>query len=445
MAWQNEIQDAVYTSPSGREFTFHYGSLKSDTDLKTSTFTFPETDGALVVSLGVGGRRFPLSCTFYGEDCLTKASAFEEGLKERGYGELQHPVYGIHKVVPTGTISRSDNLTDGLNVSTVDVTFSETIIDETFPESKIVTEDVINNALDNAFDNIAAEAAKDFVFDNVNDKINAQIETRSVFNKVADYMSNIAKQSSEAYTQFQTEMASAEKAVNNFVQDTSSAVSGIMNLMRIPSKLCIRSITKVEAYSNLIGDLISTYKKDPIGLNTVRNQAVLAIAAMEGAITACSSGVCLSMNGSGVVNSATSSSKKTSGATFCNNQQETSNDASFKSREDAIDTAEQLATLYDNIIDFIDAKTSEDLFVHTGEGMDAMHDIIIKGLQFIVYRSFDMDMRKEITLVRDRQIMELLAELYGDFDRIDEFIVDNNLTVDEIALIPMGRKVAYYV
>lgn len=85
------------------------------------------------------------------------------------------------------------------------------------------------------------------------------------------------------------------------------------------------------------------------------------------------------------------------------------------------------------------------MYVQTGEGLTAMHDIVIKGLQFIVYRSFDMDIRKEITLVRDRQIMELIAELYGDFTRLDEFIDDNNLTVDEIALLPMGRKVAYYV
>ncbi len=445
MAWQNEIKDAVYTSPSGREFIFHYGALKSETDLKTSTFTFPETDGALVVPLGVGGRRFPMSCTFYGDDCLRQATAFEEGLKERGYGELQHPIYGIHKVVPTGSISRSDNLVDGLNVSTVEVTFSETIIDETFPDSKIVTEDIINNSLDSAFADIAAEAAKDFKFDNVNDKITAQVDTRSVFKKVADYMAVIAKESAAAYTQFQSEMASAEKSVNNFVSDTSAAVSGIMNLMRIPSKLCIRSLTKVEAYATLIDDLVTTYKKDPIGRNAMRNQAVLATAALEGAITACLSGVCLSMNGSGELDGATSPSKKTAGATFCNNTPEDTNEAAFKSREDAVNTAEQIAGLYDKIIEFIDAKADADLYVQTGEGLTAMHDIVIKGLQFIVYRSFDMDIRKEITLVRDRQVMELIAELYGDFTRLDEFIVDNNLTVDEIALLPMGRKVAYYV
>lgn len=43
MAWMEDIKDAAYTAPSGKEFTFKYASnLISETDLKTSTYTFPE-------------------------------------------------------------------------------------------------------------------------------------------------------------------------------------------------------------------------------------------------------------------------------------------------------------------------------------------------------------------------------------------------------------------
>lgn len=64
MAWNSEIKDATYTSPSGKTYTFRYGQLSKETELKTATFTFPEKDGALVVPLGVGGRTFPMSCFF---------------------------------------------------------------------------------------------------------------------------------------------------------------------------------------------------------------------------------------------------------------------------------------------------------------------------------------------------------------------------------------------
>jgi hypothetical protein len=54
-------------------------------------------------------------------------------------------------------------------------------------------------------------------------------------------------------------------------------------------------------------------------------------------------------------------------------------------------------------------------------------------------------MQKTITLDRDRQVIELCAELYGTTDYLDEFIIENNLNIDEIELLPMGKKVLYYV
>ena len=54
---------------------------------------------------------------------------------------------------------------------------------------------------------------------------------------------------------------------------------------------------------------------------------------------------------------------------------------------------------------------------------------------------------KIIKVDRDRQIIELLCQLYGEdgFNRMDEFINDNELTADEIVCLPMGREVKYYV
>ena len=68
-----ELTDIKYTSPSGKEFTFVYENVSKETDLKTATFTFPEKDGAYIQSLGRGGRRFPLTCIFTGENCMKKA------------------------------------------------------------------------------------------------------------------------------------------------------------------------------------------------------------------------------------------------------------------------------------------------------------------------------------------------------------------------------------
>ena len=42
MAWESDVREAVYTSPSGKKIVFDYDSkLTSEIDLKTAAFTFP--------------------------------------------------------------------------------------------------------------------------------------------------------------------------------------------------------------------------------------------------------------------------------------------------------------------------------------------------------------------------------------------------------------------
>jgi hypothetical protein len=55
-------------------------------------------------------------------------------------------------------------------------------------------------------------------------------------------------------------------------------------------------------------------------------------------------------------------------------------------------------------------------------------------------------MRRLVKLDRDRNFIELCAELYGSVDNfyLDKLIVENNLNIDELEIIPMGAEVAYY-
>ena len=74
-----------------------------------------------------------------------------------------------------------------------------------------------------------------------------------------------------------------------------------------------------------------------------------------------------------------------------------------------------------------------------------MRDVVSNSIQHIIDSSFSLPSRKSIILGEDRQVVELVYELYGNLNRLDEFIVDNNLNYNEIEVIPMGREVAYYV
>ena len=73
--------------------------------------------------------------------------------------------------------------------------------------------------------------------------------------------------------------------------------------------------------------------------------------------------------------------------------------------------------------------------------------LVETSVQLVLNASFALPLQRAITLGRDRQVIELCAELYGsvDSETIDRFIMENNLDIDEIALMPMGKEVSYYV
>ena len=439
MAWKDSIKDATYTSPSGKEFTFHYSSgVTSELDLKTATFTFPEKDGALVVPLGYGGKRFPMTIQFYGENCIDDADSFEAGLKERGYGELQHPVYGIHKVVPTGTIKRSDDVVQQLNVSSVEVTFSETLIGQTFPDSKTLTQDEINSAMDSFTDAAAAEFANNMNPENVSQSISVQSTLKKIVSSIIDGIEDLCKQSNSVYASFQEIQSGLDNAISSVASEPIKLAQQLLYLSKAPSRLCITVTSKIEGYSTVINDLISNFKKDKYGINAAKNDFICARLAVQSLMASLSSGIALAMVSDGEIDSpAGESSAAVSDVE--------SNPGRFKSREDAVDAVDSLLELYDDVIDFLDLKTDEDFIVETGEGFDYMRNVVSSSVQMILDQSFNLDTRKIIKLGQDRQIIELMYELYGNLDRMDEFIVDNQITYNELIVLPMGKEVAYYV
>lgn len=438
MSWNNEIKDAQYTSPSGRTFTFQYGPLSKETELKTATFTFPEKDGALVVPLGIGGKTFPLACFFYGENCLQEANDFENGLMERGYGELQHPIYGVHKVVPTGSIKRSDDLVQGLNVSQVDVTFAETIIDETFPDSAILNQDAVTAKVDAFNEASVKEFVKNMNPENVSESLKVQGTLKAQTRAIEDNIIPLAKQSVSTYTRFQEIDENLKANIPSLSEKKEEIAQQALKLIELSSKLPTPVATKTDAYNSLAEKIINDFKNDPAGINAVKNQFICTRLILCSTLVSLASGIALALDSNGEIDSPASAS-----AVGVTNS--SSNPGRFKSRDEAVACAVYLSNMYDSVVDFLDSKIDEDLIVETGESFVAMHDCVALSIKLIVEQSFNLTSRKKITLGKDRQIMELLAELYGNFDRLDEFIVDNNLTYDEIQLIPMGREVAYYV
>lgn len=422
MAWNDRIIEARYTSPSGSSFTFAYEDLKKKTSLKTATFLFPEKDGAYLQSLGRAGRNFPMACIFHGPDCMEEASAFERALEERGVGELQHPIYGTFKVVPTGELDRADNLVSGANQTVIDVVFAETILPDNSLTSSILKEDKISASLDRFSDAASGEFDRLITIDNVSDAIDLQSTLNGQTALVEDNLTDLAKKDPKTYTNFLAIAKEMPDTINNVGRNKLAVAKKSYNMIMMPSKIVTDTSSKIKSYARMVTAFTNTYTKDPLGLNNIKNQYASTKFCLYTALSAVSSGLAVSSLKTG---------SKAAGA-------------AFSSRQQAVAAAARVRVMFDQVQEFVDIKNSKDLFVDAGGGYEAMLEVVKESLDIIINSSFQLPVRRVISLDQDRQIMELMTELYGNLDHIDEFIIENKLTADEIEILPRGKKVVYY-
>jgi len=76
-----------------------------------------------------------------------------------------------------------------------------------------------------------------------------------------------------------------------------------------------------------------------------------------------------------------------------------------------------------------------------------LNQLIYNSINLIFNVALSLPMKRIIKLNYDRNIIELCAEIYGSVDNffIDKLIVENNLSIDDMEILPMGREVFYYV
>lgn len=457
MAWAEDISEAVYTAPSGKRIVFGYDSaLSRSTPLKTAEHTFPDVDGAEIQSLGLGGKKFPMTAIFSGGECLSLADAFEAALCERGYGTLEHPIYGKHTVVPTGTIERTDDLVSALNESRVKITFSETLT-ESLPLSKLAAEDSLDAAI-NRYENVASSSFLDLIVTgSVDDELQLQgvmtTQDNSLFKgitKLCEKCSNIKEKQSllQRLNEFKLNVTSWVSKVDTLASKAQEIATVIIKTARLPSEIAIGAMAKIEGYSSVIKDFLNNAKKDPVGANAIKNQYAATSTMVGAMVAALSYGVAKSAkegaSASGGSSGSLSSFSSSGGSENVAGVQD--NAGKILSRGDVFAIADAVAVQFEVYKDYIDAQVAKDAFVDTGESYEAVLETVIKSVQMLHEVAFDLPMARSIKLGKDRQLYELLCELYGKqgFDRVDEFIMDNELNADEIELIPMGREVRYY-
>lgn len=404
MSWQDRIGPAAYTSPSGLRFEFQYENVSVESDKKSGIFIFPEIDGQYVQDLKRAGRRYPLTIFFSGEDYDLESDSFLEALEEVGIGTLEHPLYGTKKVVPVGTITRRDDLAAGANQAAFSVSFSETIEDINFPASTVNEKEDIKNSIAELNASTTEQFAESLVPE-------SESETAILQNSITD-----------TKDEFITEMESiinSDDEISNAVTLVSDSIdNNILELVTNPGGAASQVITLINTPSNATSTAASFIQGYGSIIDTVINKTVE---------TASQYFTNLLFNSSAF--GAVSNSML---------------NVEFLNRPDAITALESMTDIYDNITEWMDENITALGIQDPGDIYYALNKLFGKISGYLVRLSFDLPKKIILTLQEDRNIIELVAELYQDLDMIDFFIQTNNLTSDEIELLPLGKEVIYF-
>ena len=118
----------------------------------------------------------------------------------------------------------------------------------------------------------------------------------------------------------------------------------------------------------------------------------------------------------------------------------------FTTRSEAIEAAAALTEQFDFLVAWRDSQYSNFNVIDTGEAYYSLLNAVAIAAGYLVGLSFSLKSEQSIVLDRDRAMIELCFDLYGDVDLVlDFFINSNNLTNQEMLLVPKGRKIVYFV
>ena len=413
MAWTDRIRAAAYTSPSGSRYTFLYDDVHKEFDRKTSSYNFADADGTYVQDLGRTGRRLPMRFIFSGENYDVDANNFELALAESGVAILEHPMYGTINVVPFGSVKRTDRLKSGSNQANIDVVLWETI-GVIYPTPQGDAAAAVAEAITD-FGSIGADSFKNAM------SLGSIVEQALAKNPVAQGLQAF-KSGLQKVADAQADTQRALDAVFNSINDSLDTLIGDPLTLAFQTSIMIgtpaRSLAlitdKLKAYADLARSIFG--KKDAVrepslDTSSENNYNIDYLFATNAVV-----GMALSS---------------------INNQ--------FETKTGALSAADEILTVFNELKDWQDANLESLEVIDTGETYQALQKVVALVSGFLVEISFTLLQEKRIVLDRDRGLVELVGELYGEVDpKLDFFINSNNLTGDEIFELPRGREIVYY-
>ncbi|WP_297285450.1 DNA circularization N-terminal domain-containing protein [uncultured Brachyspira sp.] len=416
MSWEDRLLEASYISPSGIPFNFLYEDVSYEFDKKTTSFIFPDIDGAYVQDMGVGENRYPLNIIFCGENYDLEADRFIKALKEKGRGTLIHPKYGIKKVVPFGTIKRNDGIVNNANQCIFEIIFIEDNIrtDNSLLGSISNIIDKIQNCVDVYAQYASFNFVKTFAVTSVGELITIRDIATQSFTDVFNQISYIAGINDDYDSILKLLNDSFIDTINEIGNKPINAINMLMSAMLIPAQIPNYDVSsKLDIFENLINPKLKTkYNKSIYDANIANTNFAIDKVFMYTA----AAGMCQSVIYSEI-----------------------------KTRDKALEINDRINNNYNNIQRWLDDNIKSLSFTDDESDYNNILELISQTKNYLVNNAFNLSSANKIILDEDRNIFELVSELYGSLENIDDFISLNKLNIQEIEILPKGKEIVYYL
>lgn len=409
MAWQDRLREAAYTPPSGVRLPFSYEDVGYKVKRRTRAFEFPDAEGTYIQQLGNGGRRYKMRVIFWGDDHDLEAATFDLALREKGVGTLEHPMYGTVNVVPFGEYSVQDRLKTAANQTVISLTFWETT-GLVFPVVGTSPAGAVLAAVAEYNDAQAVEFEEFIDPDSASSRATLKSKYNQLVAPIADdqgRLTKVAATTDAVKAQFDTILQSVQTGIDILISDPLTLAFQTSILIQAPARAEAAVTDRLTAYRELanqiIGGGVAADEQE------FRTADLYASSYLTGPITS-----------------------------VVNNTFETKTGA-LQAAEEILDQMQELIAWRDDNLDGLD-------IIDPGAAYQQLQEAVAIAAGFLVEISFTLKQERRIVLDRERTIIDLAAELYGEVDDQLDFLIDsNNLTGSEILELPRGREIVYYV
>lgn len=410
------LERGAYTAPSGARFEFDFERVSSKVTTRRPVFEFVGVNGGYVQTNGRGGFTYPLRCIFSGVDSDQDALDFENGVLEDGIGRLEHPLYGTFDAVAIGDVERSDDLVGGINESIVRVSFYRPITD-IYPAPQSDIEGTIETNRAASEDAAALEYTELAPLDTVAGQEGARVALSGNMASIESAMAgnvtpelrdalDVAVRSSGVLASDPDALVRSIFTAVNAAAVPTGAASQVGALFSLVTSVLNRESANPDSYLNNDNEIPSGLFVAASG--SFHQARILALAGVNAA-AALSSGF------------------------------------DYQSRPDAVMAAASVLGLWESVVSWSEAGFATLEQTDTGRAYQTTRTVVVQAAGFLIERSFDLAIERRFTLTRDRTILDLVAELYGDIDgQLDRFIDDNALPGSSILIVPSGTTVVYY-